>query len=74
MNIKTLWGFRDDQDVLKTGDVQVKAGRTFKDVDPQYAHALIGKGLAEEVKAARPAEAEKAEPKATKQTAPKENK
>ncbi|CAG9172411.1 hypothetical protein CURE108131_23155 [Cupriavidus respiraculi] len=73
MNIRIVWGFRDDADLLKSGNVQVKAGQVFKDVDPEYAHALIGKGLAEELKGRQP-EAEKAEPKATKPAAAKETK
>lgn len=65
MKIKAKWGFRGDASKLETGDPQVRAGQTL-DVEEEYAHILIGKGLAEEVKTP--------EPKVTKPAAPKETK
>lgn len=67
MNIKTLWGFEGNAQKLGSDSARVRAGQEFKGVDDEYAHQLIGKGLAEEV-------AEKAEPKSSKQASPKENK
>lgn len=65
MKIKALWGFHGDASKLKAETSRVVRGQEF-DVSDEYGHALIGQGLAEEVKAA--------EPKTTKQAAPKENK
>ncbi len=67
MKIKALWGFQGDAEKLGAETAAVRKGQEFEKVDKEYGHALIGKGLAEEVK-------EKAEPKSTKQAAPKENK
>jgi hypothetical protein len=69
MNIKTVWGFEDDSRKLGTAESRVRAGVTFEDVDPKYAHELISKGLAVEVK-----ETAKAAPKTTKPAAPTETK
>jgi len=60
MEIKALWGFIGDKG-------QVRAGEKLT-VAAEEGHTLIGKGLAAEVVEA------KAEPKNTKQAAPKENK
>lgn len=72
MKIKSLWGFEGDAMKLGTTSSTVRAGQTFDQVDKEYAHQLIGKGLAEEVKIKE--EAKPAEPKSAKQAAPKENK
>lgn len=60
MEIKVLWGFEGDPEKLKTDNGRVLAG-TVLDIDDELAHALIGKGLAEQAKpgskkAAKPAE------------------
>ncbi|MFY3139324.1 hypothetical protein ACOTFF_21590 [Achromobacter xylosoxidans] len=47
MKIKALWGFRGDARKLGKGDGRVRAGDTFDDADPEYGHALVGKGLVE---------------------------
>lgn len=67
MKIKALWGFIGDAKKLGADSAKVKAGQVFEDADDEYAHTLIGKGLAEEVGA-------ETKPKATKPAAPKENK
>lgn len=60
MKIKAKWGFIGDAAKLKAESSRVKAGQVFNDVDDEYAHILIGKGLAEEFtgKAKAKAEAE----------------
>lgn len=50
MKIKVLWGFIGDADKLKSDSRQVRKGQVFDDVEAEYAHLLIGKGLAAEVK------------------------
>lgn len=47
MKIKALWGFRGDPAKLGKGDGLVRTGETFDDVDPEYGHSLVGKGLVE---------------------------
>ncbi len=49
MKIKAIWGFRGDAAKLGAGTGRVRAGDTFTNVEPEYAHSLIGKGLVEEV-------------------------
>lgn len=71
MKIKAKWGFVGDAERLKSESAKVKAGQVFEDVDDEYAHILIGKGLAEELDGK--AEARKP-PKESKPTAPKETK
>ena len=66
MKIKALWGFEGDAEKLNTESSRVRAGQELE-TTKEYAHQLIGKGLAVEVQ-------EKTEPKANKQAAPKENK
>lgn len=63
MEIKVLWGFEGDPEKLKTGNGRVMAGTVLDVEDEEYAHALIGKGLAESVK-----------PASTKPAKPNENK
>lgn len=47
MKIKALWGFRGDAKKLGKGDGRVRANDIFEDVEPEYGHALVGKGLVE---------------------------
>lgn len=72
MKIKILWGFVGNGLLLKAGSNKVKAGEVFDDADDEYAHTLIGKGLAVEVDAEGQAKVTK--PKQTKPTGPKETK
>ncbi|AVX22819.1 hypothetical protein LCH33_004604 [Pseudomonas amygdali] len=67
MKVRALWGFVGDADLLKADSAKVKRGEVFDDVNDEYAHVLIGKGLAEEVGG-------KTTPKANKQAKPEENK
>lgn len=72
MKIKILWGFVGNGALLGADSNKVKAGSTFDEVDDEYAHTLIGKGLAVEVDA--DGKAKTVKPKETKPTAPKETK
>lgn len=65
MKIKAEWGFRGDAPKLNAESADVKAGDVFDGVDPEYGHALVGKGLVvqvhegaapQEMKPARPSE------------------
>lgn len=65
MKIKAKWGFRGDALKLNAESADVKAGQVFEDVDPEYGHVLVGKGLVvqlhegaapEETKPAQPSE------------------
>ena len=65
MKIKAQWGFRGDALKLNAESADVKAGQVFEDVDPEYGHVLVGKGLVvqipegtapKETKPAKPAE------------------
>ncbi|MBC8877907.1 hypothetical protein [Pseudomonas cerasi] len=67
MKIRTLWGFEGNAAKLGTDSDRVRAGVVFDKADDEYAHVLIGKGLAEEVDG-------KTTPKANKQAKPEENK
>lgn len=72
MKIKTLWGFVGNGLLLGANSNKIKAGVTFDEADDEYAHTLIGKGLAVEVDAnGKP---RLAKPKETKPAAPKEDK
>jgi membrane protein involved in colicin uptake len=51
MKIKTLWGFVGNGLLLGADSNKVKAGVVFEEADDEYAHALIGKGLAVELDA-----------------------
>lgn len=46
MKIRTLWGFEGCAAKLGFVSDQVRAGVTLENVDDEYAHVLIGKGLA----------------------------
>ncbi len=70
MKIKILWSFVGNSKLLGSESDKVKAGAVFDDVDDEYAHTLIGKGLAVEVDA----DGKAAKPKQSKPTAPKETK
>ncbi|WP_236233216.1 hypothetical protein PSGK_18905 [Pseudomonas solani] len=70
MKIKAKWGFIGNPDLLRSDHSRVKAGQEFPDVDDEYAIALIGKGLAEEVKDKAAAKPKETKPAAT----PKEGK
>jgi len=70
MNIRTLWSFDGDAEKLKHDGARIPAFTLFEGVDKDYAHQLIGKGLAEEVSG----ESKQAAPKDNKQAKPKENK
>ncbi|SFW77382.1 hypothetical protein [Pseudomonas sp. NFACC04-2] len=72
MKIKALWGFVGSAALLGADSSSVKAGQVFEGVDEEYAHTLIGKGLAEEV--GDDGKAKVSAPKQSKSTAPKENK
>lgn len=49
MKIKAEWGFRGDAPKLNAESADVKAGDVFDGVDPEYGHALVGKGLVVQV-------------------------
>ncbi|WP_288462125.1 hypothetical protein [uncultured Pseudomonas sp.] len=70
MNIRTLWSFDGDAEKLKHDSARIPAFKTFEGVDKDYAHLLIGSGLAEEVGA----ESKQVAPKSTKPAKPEENK
>ncbi|TYO83664.1 hypothetical protein DQ397_000748 [Pseudomonas sp. CK-NBRI-02] len=72
MKIKILWGFVGNGALLKADSNKIKAGTVFDDADDEYAHSLIGKGLAEEV--GDDGKPKAAKPKESKPTAPKEAK
>lgn len=65
MKIKAVWGFRGDAPKLSAESADVQAGQVFENVDPEYGHALVGKGLVvqmhdgaapQETKPAKPSE------------------
>lgn len=73
MKIKALWGWVGAKGAVRSGDVI--------DVDEEYGHQMIGKGLAVEFKSepeqeaeTKPEAAKKAEAATNKQAAPKETK
>ena len=65
MKIKAVWGFRGDAPKLIAESADVQAGQVFENVDPEYGHALVGKGLVVQVH-------ESAAPQETKPAAPSE--
>lgn len=69
MKIKTLWGFVGNGALLGADSNNIKANVVFDEADDEYAHTLIGKGLAVEVDAS--GEPKVAKPKETKPVAPK---
>lgn len=72
MKIKSLWGFVGNGVLLGADSDKVKAGVTFDEADDEYAHTLIGKGLAVEVDG--DGKAKTARPKQSKPAAPTETK
>lgn len=72
MKIKTLWGFVGNGLLLGADSNKIKAGVMFDEANDEYAHTLIGKGLAVEVDASGKPRLVK--PKETKPAAPKEDK
>lgn len=72
MKIKILWGFVGNGALLGGTSNKIKAGETFDEADDEYAHTLIGKGLAVEVDAN--GKSRVAKPKEAKPAAPKEDK
>ncbi|MCV4290984.1 hypothetical protein OH708_24005 [Pseudomonas capsici] len=72
MKIKILWGFVGNSKLLGSESDKVKAGAIFEDADDEYAHTLIGKGLAVEVGANGKPRMPSA--KESKPAAPKEDK
>ncbi|HWV08140.1 MAG TPA: hypothetical protein VN156_01265 [Pseudomonas sp.] len=63
MKIKAEWGFRGDAPKLNAESADVKAGDVFDGVDPEYGHALVGKGLAVQLhEGAAPKETKPAQP------------
>ncbi|MFI8572108.1 hypothetical protein ACIGEO_11370 [Stenotrophomonas bentonitica] len=82
MKIRTKWGFIGNAVKLNADSNLVKAGQTF-DADDEYAHTLIGKGLAVAVevdagakgnKEAKPNAPQSPKPEGDKQAKPKGNK
>ncbi|MEA3168981.1 MAG: hypothetical protein QOI97_1929 [Pseudomonas sp.] len=72
MNIKALWGFVGNAELLGADSPKVKSGQEFEKVDDEYAHVLLGKGLAVELDAnGKP---KVAKPKSAKPAAPDETK
>ena len=67
MHIKALWGFVGNAELLGADSAKVKRGQEFEKADDEYAHTLLGKGLAVELDT-------NGKPKVTKPTAPKESK
>lgn len=69
MKVKALWGFVGNAAKLGADSPDVRTGQEFAEVDAEYGHALVGKGLVEEVTGkAAPA------PNSKKPTAPGETK
>jgi hypothetical protein len=67
MKIRTLWGFEGNAAKLGAESDRIRAGVVFEEADEEYAHVLIGKGLAVE-------EADGALPKENKQATAAEKK
>lgn len=67
MKIRTLWGFEGDAAKLGADSDRIRAGVVFEEADDEYAHVLIGKGLAVEA-------ADGASPKENKQATAAEKK
>jgi len=72
MHIKALWGFVGNAELLGAASTKVKRGQEFEKADDEYAHTLLGKGLAVELDAnGKP---KLAKPKESKPSATKEAK
>lgn len=72
MHIKALWGFVGNAELLGAASTKVKRGQEFEKADDEYAHTLLGKGLAVELDANGKPKVTK--PKESKPSAPKEAK
>ena len=64
MKIKAKWGFIGNALLLGAQSSKVTAGQTFDNVDEEYGHTLVGKGLAEQA-------SDEAKPRTSRQTAPR---
>jgi len=75
MQIRALWGFKGDPVKTSTAEGRVRAGDVI-DVDEEYGHTLIGKGLAEAADAGprKSGKAKPATPDEKKPVAPEEKK
>jgi hypothetical protein len=74
MKIKAQWGFIGNARLLGAASAKVVAGQVLKDVDDEYAHTLIGKGLAQQVAEEAPPKSKPAAQRTNKPAAPKETK
>ncbi|MGQ3824204.1 hypothetical protein [Pseudomonas alliivorans] len=72
MKVRAVWSFVGSADLLKADSGRVKRGDVFEDVDSEYGHTLIGKGLVQELGADGKPKVTKA--KESKQAKPDENK
>lgn len=72
MHIKALWGFVGNAELLGAESAKVKRGQEFENADDEYAHTLLGKGLAVELDTNGKAKVTKS--KEAKPAAPKEAK
>ncbi|WP_314352621.1 hypothetical protein [Pseudomonas rhodesiae] len=70
MKVKALWGFVGNADLLGVDSPKVVRGQELDIADEEYAHALIGKELVEEIDAS--GKPKIAKPKESKPTASKE--
>jgi len=74
MKIKAQWGFIGIAHLLGVASAKVVAGQVLEDVDDEYAHILIGKGLAQQVADEAPPKSKPAAQRTNKPAAPKETK
>ncbi|MBI6798664.1 hypothetical protein [Pseudomonas syringae] len=49
MKVRAVWSFVGNPALLKADSGRVKRGDVFEDIDSEYAHTLIGKGLVQEL-------------------------
>ncbi|GEM_PF-728689 len=74
MKIKAQWGFIGNARLLGVASAKVVAGQVIEDVDDEYAHTLIGKGLAQQVVDEASPKSKTAAQRTNKPAAPKETK
>ncbi len=74
MKIKAQWGFIGNARLLGAASAKVVAGQVLEDVNDEYAHTLIGKGLAQQVADEAPPKSKPAAQRTNKPAAPKETK
>ncbi|MCF5805208.1 hypothetical protein [Pseudomonas tremae] len=72
MKVRAVWSFVGNAELLKADSGRVKRGDVFEDIDTEYAHTLIGKGLVQELGA--DGNPKLAKSKESKQAKPEENK